>query len=1299
MRCIQIYAITLLLSCLFGSVQLSVGNLSYKYYDINELYGISMRQASSVCKDDNGFIWASTKSGVIRLSGDDYRVYQLPFDAPNALTVKLAFTDGVLWGFSNNGLLFRYNPVSDKFLLELNLGKVQNNLHLNVTSALSQGGTKWWMATSDGLFMYNRKLNELNRILNIPVNQLEWFSDEQFFLIALNEISLFNVDTKGKKILYPNLLNTYFETNSAYYDRSRNQLWLGSNSKGLFYYDLDRDIITQFMPGIFPLQPVMDIEAINSKTLLVGVDGQGIWSIDREIMEIDKVDKEDVDNPYSIRGNGVYDIFHDPASNRVWLCTYSGGVSYFDIGSSNIEQLTHRINQPNSLVNNDVNAVMEDSDKNLWFATDNGISIWMLNEQRWKHLNTNKREQAQVFLTLCEDDNGQIWAGTYASGIYVLDRETGNVINHYAQTEPNNPFINDFTFSIYKDSIGDIWIGGINGEVVRYMPRSKQFRKYFFQPVTKIVQYNDSLMLLACSYGLVQLNKNNGEYTTLVENYIVNDIWVGNNEIWLGTSGAGLVCYNTDSHITKTYTTANGLTSNHVNSVAYTGGSFWLGTESGLCRFSPLNENVVTYSNYLPLNPSSFNNNAHCLLSDGRLAMGSNNGVFIFNPSTLKEKPIEGRIHFQNLSILGRSIRDIPSCKLNKPVDQLENLKLKYAQNTITLEILPVGNVSKAKFSWKLEGMDTEWIQASSHRLINYNNIPFGKYDLKIKMFDSSLSQVVAKRSLHLNITPPFWAKWWFLSVMFLLVSTIIYSFFWYSLSSIKQKHTEDKMRFFTNTAHDIRTSLTLIKAPIEELINEKSLSARGKRFVQIANEQAAQLSTVVNQLMDFQKLDIGKQQLNFERVDITTLIKYRIEMFESIAAVKGIQIHKKLKINNYYTAVDVIQIEKVIDNLLSNAIKYSDPNKKVFIELDGNDNFWEFNVRDQGIGISTTDQKLIFKEFFRGENAANSKTVGSGVGLLLVKNIVALHEGTVSFTSEENKGSAFTINIPFKKLKNTSENKPSNTVNKKEIEKTSDETIIEEPDYQNNKTLKILIVEDNDELLRFLRLSYELEYHVITASNGVEAWALAQNELPDLVISDIMMPQMGGFELCKLMKTTFETSHIPIVLLTALNENAMLLHGLGLGADDYLTKPFDANLLHQKIRSIIHNRNAIREKALRLIQTENNEPVLENSLNDQFLKKMLDIVRENLANPQFSRDDFASAMQVSGSLLYKKVKALTDQSPVDFIKSVRMSYALELLQSKKHTVTEVSELCGYASAGYFSTVFRKYFGKSPSEI
>lgn len=1301
-RLVHVFA--LLFICLVFSFELNANTGTPKFYNVNELYGISARHANSVCKDENGFIWTATKSGIIRLTADEYRIYQLPFESQSIVTLKLAYSKGILWAYSNDGQIFQYDQIFDKFNLKFNLGKVFNNRHLSVTSVLFENKDTCWMATSDGLILCEVEAAQVRKFSAGTVLQLEWRDSETFFAVSLNDIAVFNTSTFKKDVLFRDLFSYYFLTFSVCCDSSHKRLWLGSNFNGLFYLDLNSLEVRQFKPGYFPMQPVMDIETVDSRTLLVGVDGQGVWKIDQETMEVVDVYKDDADNPTAISGNGVYDIFHDTATNKVWVCTYSGGLSYFNLGSSLVEHVVHQVNQANSLINNNVNCVIEDSENNMWFATDNGISYWKVNEGEWQHFYENNREQAQVFLTICEDKNGHIWAGSYASGVYVLNPKTGEQIAHYSKTVDGSPFINDFVFSIYEDTFGDIWIGGVNSEVVRYIPDENNFRKYAFQPVTKVIEYTDSLMLLACSYGLLQLNKYTGVYNLLVEKYLVNDVLVHNGQIWLGTVGYGLILFDPATKELKNFTVEDGLLSNHVNSIIYADGHFWLGTENGLCRFSPESANVIAYSNHLPLIASSFNANSHFLLHDGRLAMGTNNGLVLFRPSQMAQKQLNGRIYFQNISVLGRSVRDIPSFKLCKPVDQLENLRLKYSQNSITVELMPVGEVAKAMFSWKLEGIDPDWTQPSNHRLVSYNNIPYKKYELKIRMYDSSLSQLIAERVLQIKVLPPFWAKWWFFAIVFLLLSVLIYAMFWYYIYRLKQQHIEDKVRFFTNTAHDIRTSLTLIKAPVEALRDEKNLSERGRQFIEMANEQAQRLNATVTQLMDFQKADIRKEKVFLTMVNLPEIISQRIGMFSSLAATKNIQIKNNFKTKHYESAVDIIQIEKVIDNLVSNAIKYSNEKSLVEISFSGNDKQWVLTVKDHGIGVSKRDQKLLFKEFFRAENAINSKIVGSGVGLLLVKNIIKLHDGEITFTSEENLGSIFTVIVPHKQIANTNDNDAISLLANPEVfddndQAESDEDFDNVLTENNNKAQKILIVEDNDDLMHFLRLSFVDEFDVSSASNGVEAWEKIQNELPDLIISDVMMPKMGGFELCKLVKSTFETSHVPVVLLTAFDDKAMQLRGLGFGADDYLTKPFDMGLLHQKIRSIIQNRTAVREKALRLIQTDQNAPVLNNSLNDEFLHTMLSVVKQNIDNPEFNKDDFARAMKVSGSLLYKKVKALTDLSPVDFIKSVRMGYALELLQKGGYSVAEVSDKCGYTSAGYFSTVFKKYYGKAPSEV
>ncbi|MFA9391131.1 MAG: response regulator [Prolixibacteraceae bacterium] len=1273
----------------------SEGFASTKFYQVNSLYGISIREANSVCKDDHGFIWVSSKTGILRLTEDDYRIYQLPYESANVITVKMVYQDSTLWVYTNNGQLFLYNEVFDRFDRVINMSVSLNSVYMSINSILIAPDKKLWISSSSGLYMYSNE-----QIVSVGedrtnINRMEWYNQHELILGKGNDIELFDINTKQSHSMSR---GNAFTVSSFLMNTQQNVLWIGTVSDGVYFYDFNKSVLKNFPIQALPKQPVLALEFNSDSTLFAGIDGQGIWELDLKAQKVLNIFKENINDPNSLRGNGVYDIFKD-LSNRVWVCTYSGGVSYFDQASPLVEQLTHQINNPNSLVNNDVNCVLEDHRGRLWMATNNGVSCWDRSINKWSHFYTNKQAQAQVFLTLCEDNLGRIWAGTYSSGVYVIDGETGLELNHYSSKEANSPITNDFIFDIYNDRNDDIWIGGVNSEVIRYDIRENRFQKYNVQPLYVFADYIDNQMLLGCTYGLSVTDKISGNFSVLIEGFLVEDLWVTDSLIWICTSGHGLISYHPLSNEKKQYNTETGLPSNFINSIIAIDKYFWLGTESGICRFNPVDQSVLTYSSIQSLSTLSFNRNSVCQLNDGQLAWGTNNGVVIFNPNSIHETPHQGKIFIQDLSIAGRSIREIPTFNLSHPVDELNEITLKYNQNTISLELLPIGVSPGSKFSWKLEGFDENWSPPSNNRIVSYTNINSKNLKLKIRLYDSSLSNIIKERVLSIDITPPFWSTWYFFVVVFILITVVIYLSLWYYINLLKQKHTEEKVRFFTNTAHDIRTSLTLIKAPVEELNKETGLSVNGKYFLKLAREQVIRLSSVVTQLMDFQKVDIGRGQLVLRNVDIVNLLENRIMMFESLASSRKVKLEFNSEVKIYETALDETKLEKIVDNLISNAIKYSHEGGSVKVFLKFTETKWSLTVIDEGIGIGKRAQRQLFKEFYRADNAINAKIVGSGIGLLLVKNYLTLMGGDISCDSQENIGSSFQVHMPFKKMVGNEEKVAASMTSSAFLQANEIPSPNKDKAELTSSDMSVLIVEDNDDLRNFLKHALGGVFQVFTADDGKQGWELAQKEMPDLVVSDIMMPNMDGFDLCRIMKSTYETSHIPIILLTSLTGQAEQLQGLGLGADDYLTKPFDIVILQQKISSIIKNRVLVKDKALRLIKQHPEESILLNEHNDQFIKKMLEVVQRNISNAEFNKNSFAAEMNVSGSLLYKKIKALTDQSPSDFIKMVRLDYALTLLRSKTVSVTEVSEQCGFASVGYFSTVFKKNFGKSPTEI
>jgi signal transduction histidine kinase/DNA-binding response OmpR family regulator/ligand-binding sensor domain-containing protein len=1278
----------------------SLNVLAVKFYSINTLFGISNRVTASICKDSNGFIWASSKTGILRLADKDYRFYQLPYESSGAIFVKLIYGSSGLIAYTNNGQIFSYNSIYDRFDLLINLRKTINNDKFDVYNLLIDDSGDFWIALNNGLYKYHSgKLTLIDQVQEERYS-IVWLDTQHLILAKPAGFWSLNIKSLESKCLFKNDDTNPFLISSLFLDKTHNKLWIGTFSNGLFCFEFGSSKLSHLHPSSFPTQPILAIEENSESTILVGIDGQGVWELDKRDSRILNIYKENDDDPYSLRGNGVYDIFYEQGK-RVWICTYSGGVSFYELASPHVNQIVHHTNDPNSLVNNDVNGILEDHEGKIWFATNNGISCWDVTKDRWKNFYFNKLEQAQVFLTLCEDDQGRIWAGSYSSGIYVLDGKTGRELAHYSRDDKEMALVSNYIFDIYKDSQGDLWIGGVNGKFICYKSKENKFRTYSDESLSSIGELSPNQILLGCSNGIKLLDKQTGEIKDFLSDYVVQDMQVVGDVIWVCTSGKGLLEFHYKDRTIKAYTTGEGLPSNFLNSIIYTDNSLWIGTESGLCRFELKDKTAYTYSSIFPLSGISYNKSALFGLKDGQLAWGTNNGAVFFAPQSIREISSKGKIFFQDLTVSGRSIRELSSFKLSKPVDSLQTINLTYSQNTISLELISIGMQSGSKFSWKLEGFDKNWSSPSGNRIITYTNIPSGEFTLKVRLYDNSLSNVVAERSIAIKLIPPFWRASWFWVIIAMVLSSIIILYFLYYINRLKQEHTEEKVRFFTNTAHDIRTSLTLIKAPVEELSKEKNLTESGKYYLNLAIEQARQLSSVVTQLMDFQKVDIGKELLMLKMTDVVRLVANHKIMLATFAKSKNIELRFVSDQESYMTAVDESKMEKIVDNLISNAIKYSPENSQIQIDLKCDDKKWVLQVKDNGIGISKKAQRQLFKEFYRGENAINSKVVGSGIGLLLVKNYVDMHGGDISCISQENVGSTFQVVIPYKSIPNEPvsvnvlNDTPSVSDDVNDIALPAElKTEIESP-----KEMKVLVVEDNDDLLNFMKVALSNDFKVFSAVDGKKAWEFISKHMPDLVVSDIMMPEMDGFELCKMMKSTYETSHIPIVLLTALSEVTDQLHGLGLGADDYLTKPFDINLLTQRIKSIIRNRKVVREKALKLIKSDSSEHILENELNDKFVKKMLDVAKANISNAEFDKDEFASAMNVSSSLLYKKIKSLTDQSPTDFIKTIRLNHAVELLQSRKYTVTEVSELCGFTSVAYFSTVFRKHFGKSPSEI
>ena len=1276
---------------------ISAAEENAQFISINDHLDISIREANQVCEDKNGFIWIASKMGIVRYTRSDVRLYHLNYDNQNFTSVNFEYANGVLYAYTDRGHIYKYNQILDKFESQINIAQILRNNYLYNFRILCDKRGDIWIASSTGLFRFSES-NGLEHLLQDgEINCIEWMDDEHLLIAQDSLIMVYNLKT-FKEQTFAHLGDRPVNVVTLKYFKDCEKLWVGTLNQGLFLLYKEGDEIVSKHIDVIPSQPIRAIEPISEKSLFIGVDGQGLWVLDRKDLSVSGVYKEEIDNPGSLKGNGVYDIYCDN-NNRIWVCTYSGGASFLERSNPMITQYRHILNQENSLVNNDVNDVVEDEFGKLWFATNNGISIYDKKSQKWSTLYSDTNNP-KVFQSLCEDDKGRMWAGTYSAGFYLINVKSQKTLRHFTNKNTKGKINSDFVFDIIKEKNGDMWVGGVDGDLINYNSTQGKFNSFGSFTVKKLFDFSQDTLLICSTYGLLQLDKKTRKSEILLNNSMIYDIYKRGDILWLCTGGKGVIRFNYKTREQSSITVDDGLPSNFITSISYKDGEFWVGTEHGMCRIIEKNSSIITFNDILTLTNTSFNPHAHDLMQDGSLLWGTNKGVIKFDPYDIRTIIGKGRIFFQELMISGSSIRDLDNPSLTKPLDELDALSLKYFQNTLSLELLPIGlSVPGAKFSWKLEGLEDHWSPVSKNRILSYSNIPSGNYTLKVKMYDTY--DLLAEREIAIDVVPPVWQTLGFKVLLVLFLSAMLYLVFLFYITRLNRIHSDDKIRFFANTAHDMRTSLTLITGPIEELNKETNLSEKGMQYLHLATEQAHRLWKVVTQLMDFQKSDMKKTQISLSVGDLVKIIENRIMMFESYAGNKDIDLVFKCNVSTFVTAIDKELIEKVVDNLISNAIKYSYSGTKVHVFLDCDIDRWIFRVQDKGIGISKKAQRQLFREYYRAENAVNSKIVGSGIGLLLVKNYVNLHEGKITCQSQANAGSTFTVTIPVSNIDISSikEVEAPKIENPRPvfIQKVLSPSALSDDPVCNQK-MKIMIVEDNEYLRDFLRSALEIQFQVTLADDGAVAWDLLQKQTTDLIVSDIMMPNMDGFELCKKVKSSYDTSHIPIILLTALSGKATELQALGLGADDYLTKPFDVSILQQRIKSVITNREILREKALAAVPEEE-KPLSGNELNDKFLQDMLFVVKENMDNTQFSKSDFATSMNVCPSLLYKKIKSLTNQSPTDFIKAVRLEHALKLLKSKRYTITEISEMCGFGSVGYFSTVFRKRYGKSPTQM
>lgn len=769
-------------------------------------------------------------------------------------------------------------------------------------------------------------------------------------------------------------------------------------------------------------------------------------------------------------------------------------------------------------------------------------------------------------------------------------------------------------------------------------------------------------------------------------------------DIWLATDGEGLIRVGPDGKEAHAYTVDDNLVSNSINSLLEDNeGRIWFSTEKELYCLDCSRDIIISANDFLDVSWGYYNPNAALKLKNGCLAFGTAEGVLSFLPSLDLGTHAPVELILTDFKLLYESVKaGMKGSLLQTNINDTRKIDLKYNQNSFSISFSAINFAvpHRIRYEYRLENHNEEWEHSNSVRNVSYMNLSSGKYVFRLRAFDKYTGQQVGERSLDIVIHNPYWVSWWALLLYFILLSVFVCMFVQYRRHKVNEGRIRDKIRSFISIAHDIRTPVTLIKAPLSELEAQEGLPEQGKKTVAVAMKNVEKLMGMITQLLELQKTELHAEEcLKVSPYDIKAYLEEKMAEFHLAAMQKSVGIELEVEPDMPKVWIDREKMDHIIDNLLSNALKYTEKGV-IHILVKTARKKWTIEVKDTGIGIPKEEQGNIFHEYYRAQNAMNFEETGSGIGLMITRRIVKQqHHGTISFSSVEGQGTTFTVTFPQRiKASVAVEAKADG----REEAQAATGAVHEETERAGKNVL--LLAEDDADMREYLVDSLSSEYKVVAVPDGGKALETAREINPDIIISDIVMPVLEGDELCRILKSSVDTSHIPIILLTALSERENIIFGLEAGANDYIIKPFDLSVLKVRIRNILQNRQHLRETVLAM-DAQPEETDYTSQLDKEFLDKVMKVIEEELSDSEFSINDFCRMLGMSRTSVYNKIKTLTGQGPNDFIRIVRLNKAKELLVSRKYSIGEVANMVGFSDPKYFSTCFKKQFGTSPSKI
>lgn len=1346
----------------------------FKHLQVKD--GLPNNQINTIFKDSKGFMWFGTSSGLARYDGYTFRNFNnIKHDETsipdNFVQHIVEDAQGRLWMQTGSGYTVYHQ---DKEVFENDITPMMQEMGIprKPDRILVDGEDRiWFYLNWTGCYRYTTGQGEAELLLvgegGLPATastDMLLAGDE--VLISYDNGSIYSIDRNDFSVKWQLELpeNPHAGAPQAYQlflDRDQH-LWIYTVDR-IWLYDLrQRCWMDEWMKRIEETSKHM-IRAIAQDSkgqIWIGLDQNGIEIWDKatatKVASISH-DKE-MENERGLQHNTISTLYEDNYG-VMWVGTYKKGVSYYNesIYKFSIDPVA------------DVNCIVEGNDGHLWLGTnEEGLIRWnprTKSKQQFRHGEPNS-VAADVIVSLLKARDGRLWIGTFWGG---LDCYDGKRFHHYQQRPDDaNSLANNNVWSLVEDDEGNIWIGTLGGGVQRLHPATGRFTTYTMENADLPSNYIASLCMShtgevivgTASSGVVLLNPDTGRARALattdsveLTNPSVNQVYEDSRHwIWIATRD-GLNLYRPKAKKLQVVASSDASERFIAGIAEDQHGNMWITTAKGVTNIAVLDNSghskdsfdYMLYDDKDGLQSNAFNQRSITRLSTGRLVVGGLYGINSFEPDRIQYNHTLPRVLFADFHLFDQPVKVGQkydgSLLLKSDINSVDAVRLAHGHNIFSIALATDDYIlpEKTRYLYQLEGFNDQWLTISgAHPRLTYTNLSPGTYRLHVKAINSDGLQGGETSVLTLRIAPPFWLSPVAYVCYVLLLIALLFGVF-YSIRRrernrfiVRQLEEESRQKdqlhqlkigFFTNISHELRTPLTLIISPLEGMLRQAT--GKQQQQLELMLRNANRLLNLVNQLLDFRKIESVGMQFNPSSGDVVSYVRSLIQSFLQLSEQQHLNFTFTTSVEQLLMTFDEDKLSKIMLNLLSNAFKFTPSGGSVHLSLHTVQHpvpSLLIRVADTGVGISDADKPHLFEPFYQVTPPIGMQghTSGSGIGLSLVREYVRMHQGEVKVEDNPGGGSLFTVILPLQQLTTSAESlmvsqepllpamaaKPAASAEKEKVAPDSEAVLpsdasiqAAEPDAPveeegtSEKKPVALVVDDSEDILIFLKEALNLHFQVVTAPDGLQAWQQIPQLMPDVIVSDVMMPQMDGLELCRWVKTDHRTQHIPFILLSARQAVEARLNGLSTGADDYVTKPFNVEVLQLRMLKLLQLSRTSQRGVIQVTPSE----VEVTSVDEQLVADAIRYVENNIARSDLSVEELSQALAMSRVHLYKKLTSITGKTPIEFIRVIRLQRAAQLLRQSGRQVSEVAYQTGFNNPKYFSKYFKDEFGVSPS--